>query len=210
MMNTLARVSALCLLSANAYAITGPTLDLGIVTDFATAQNPRNDSLVTDGSTFEQHVTFSLLEAATVRIDMRQVGSTHWLTPRYSADLRVNSFSLLDDRQQLIGSASPDPEFTGQNLSCFTGGKCSGTFNRGYTLTAELEAGSYTMALQGVWASVSMPDLGYGLLVVGVGAPDTYFSSLTTTTAMPETSTWLMMSSGLGALAWGTRARQRR
>lgn len=209
MLNGLVRLAALCLVSTGVCAATtGPTLGLGTVTEFETVQVPKTPSLVGYGQTFEQKVTFTLDAAANVRVDMREIGLAHWLT-EYRSDLRVDGFSLLDSKQQVIGSAAADPGFTGSSITCYSGGKCLGEFARGYTLTSALQAGSYTMRLNGYWDGGRMPELNYGVLVLGVGAPEAYFSALTSVTAIPELSSWVMMAIGLCALTWGTQARRR-
>lgn len=209
MKNALFRVAALGLLSTGVCAATtGPTLGLGTVTEFETVQVPKTPSLVVFGQTFEQKVTFTLDAAANVRVDMREIGLTHWLT-EYKSDLRIDGLSLLDSQQQVIGSAAADPGFTGSSLTCLSGGKCVGEFGRGYTLTSALQAGSYTMRLNGYWEGGLMPELNYGVLVLGAGAPQAYFSALTSVTAIPELSSWVMMAIGLGALTWTTQARRK-
>ena len=209
MMNAFIRVAALGFVSTHIFAATtGPTLDLGTVSEFATVQVPKTPSLAIYGQTFEQKVNFVLNEAGTVRVDMREIGFAHWLAD-YESSLRVDGFSLLDGNQQLVGSGAPDPEFTGSNIACYSGGKCSGEFAKGYTLTSNLQAGSYTMRLNGYWDGARMPELNYGVLVVGVGAPRPYFATLSSATALPELSSWFMMAVGLGAVAWGAKGRQR-
>lgn len=207
MVNPFVRVAALCLISTGVCAATtGPTLDLGTVAEFATVQVPKTPSLVVYGQTFEQKVTFTLDTAASVRVDMREIGFMQWLS-WYQSSLRVDGFALLDSKQQIIGSAAADPDFTGDTIRCFQGVKCSGEFAKGYTLTSDLQAGSYTMRLNGYWEGEAMPELNYGVLVLGAGAPKPYFASLSSATALPEMSSWFMMAVGLTAMAWGAKAR---
>lgn len=207
MVNPFVRVAVLCVLSTGVCAATtGPTLDLGTVTEFATVRVPKTPSLVEFGQTFEQKVTFKLDAAATVRVDMREIGFMQWLE-YYKSSLRVDGFALLDSKQQNIGSATVDPDFTGDTIACYQAGKCSGEFAKGYTLTSDLQAGSYTMRLNGYWDGERMPELNYGVLVLGAGAPKPYFASLSSATALPEVSSWFMMAVGLTAMAWGAKAR---
>lgn len=192
-----------------AAANTGPLIDLGAVSTFKTAQIPKSPSLVVweYPLDFKQQVTFTLSSAATVRIDMREIGLEHWLA-WIGSDLYINSFSLLNSNQQLVATASADPAFTGDTRYCYTGSKCGGSFARGFTLTTSLEAGTYAMDLQGTWRSGNMPELDFGVLVAGVGDQAAYFAALTSPTNLPEPSTWFMMAMGLGAVAFCSRKRR--
>ena len=175
-------------------ATTAPTVDLGTLATFATYTD-------TDARSFNQlydrQFNFTLASDATVRIDTRQIGNSHWLGSYYAAGLTDVSLSLLD------------ATFDATSASCLSGGKCRVEFARGYTLTAALTAGTYTMELTGrALGSGPGSVLNLGALVVGAGDQAAYLSALTPATNLPEPGSWAMM--GLGLLGVAAVARTKR
>lgn len=187
-------------------ATTAPTVDLGTLATFATYTD-------TDARSFNQlydrQFNFTLASDATVRIDTRQIGNSHWLGSYYAAGLTDVSLSLLDANSQMIGTANLDATFDATSASCLSGGKCRVEFARGYTLTAALTAGTYTMELTGrALGSGPGSVLNLGALVVGAGDQAAYLSALTPATNLPEPGSWAMM--GLGLLGVAAVARTKR
>ena len=155
---------------------------------------------------YDRSFTFTLATDATVRIDMREIGNTHWLS-NYAAGLTDVSLTLLNGSNQLIGTAAVDAAFNGSKTECLSGGKCRTAFALGHTLTTLLTAGTYTMGLTGRSLG-SGPEsvLNLGVLVLGAGDAGSYFSAITPATNLPEPGAWAMM--GLGLLGIGVVARR--
>lgn len=156
---------------------------------------------------YDRALTFTLASDATVRIDMRQIGNTHWLN-QYAAGLTNVSLTLSTSSDQLLGTAALDNAFKGEKAECLSGGKCRVTFAQGYTLTTALTAGTYRMDLTGQsLGSGPGSVLNLGVLLVGAGDQGAYFNAITPATNLPEPGAWAMM--GLGLLGIGVVARQR-
>lgn len=186
-------------------ATTAPTVNLGTVATFTTFVD--NDAR-SYAQQYDRQLTFSLASDATVRIDMRQVGNSHWLD-QYAHGLAVDSFTLLNSSQQLLGTASLDPSFNGTQSSCNSGGRCNVAFAKGYTLTSTLAAGTYTMELTGKWLSSNASALNFGVLVVGAADQGVYLSAFTPATNLPEPGSWALMALGLCGVAAVTKAKRK-
>ena len=197
-MRTLTACAGLWSMAAVVHAATTPTVDLGTVVTFATYTDTDSRSF---NQLYDRQFNFTLASDATVRIDMRHIGNSHWLDS-YAAGLTDVNLNLLGSDSQVIGTASLDPTFSGTAKSCLSGGKCRVEFAEGYTLTTALTAGTYTMELTGRSLG-SGPDsvLNLGAFVVGSGDQATYLSALTPATNLPEPSSWAMMGLGLFGVA---------
>ncbi|RZL02142.1 MAG: hypothetical protein EOP36_08585 [Rubrivivax sp.] len=185
-------------------ATTAPTANLGSVSSFATFVD--NDAR-SYAQLYDRQLTFSIANDATVRIDMREVGNTHWLN-EYAHGLVDVNLTLLNSSQQLLGTASIDPSFNGSNASCGSGFKCNVSFAKGYTLTTTLAAGTYTMELTGKWLSSNASPLNFGVLVVGAADQAAYLTAFTPATNLPEPTSWALMALGFCGVAAATKAKR--
>ncbi|MGH8492479.1 MAG: hypothetical protein ACRERR_05165 [Moraxellaceae bacterium] len=186
-------------------ATTAPTVNLGTVTTFTTFVD--NDAR-NYAQQYDRQLTFSLASDTTVRIDMREVGNSHWLD-QYAHGLAVDSLTLLNSSQQLLGTATLDPSFNGTQASCNSGGRCNVEFAKGYSLTATLAAGTYTMELTGKWLSSNASPLNFGVLVVGAADQGTYLNAFTPATNLPEPGSWALMTMGFLGMAAVTKAKRK-
>lgn len=185
-------------------ATTAPTVDLGTVSTFATFVD--NDAR-SYAQPYDRQLTFTLSSDSSVRIDMREVGNSHWL-PGYAHGLAVDNLILLSSSQQLLGTASLDPSFNGTQASCLSGGKCNVYFAKGYTLTTTLAAGTYTMELTGKWLSDNASPLNFGVQVIGAIDQATYLNAFSPATNLPEPSSWSLMAFGIFGVAAITTAKR--
>ena len=205
-LRALAVCGALWAVTGTHAATTAPTVNLGALSTFATFTDTDSRTYM---QAYDRLFTFTLDSDATVRIDMRQTGNSHWLD-NYAAGLFGTQLTLLGSGNQLIGTAAVDPAFHGDNASCLSGGKCNVQFADGFTFTAALTAGTYTMELTGKsLGSAAWSVLRVGALVVGHGDQAAYLSALTPATNLPEPGSWVMMGLGLLGVAAVARAKKR-
>lgn len=195
----------LCSTLAAHAVTTAPTVNLGDLSTFAAFTD-------TDARGFNQAYdrlfTFTLDSEATVRIDMRQIGNSHWLD-NYAAGLYGTRLTLSNSSNVLVGAATVDPAFNGTQASCLSGPKCNVQFAQGLSFTAALAAGTYTMELTGTsLGSGGGSVLRVGALVVGAGDQVAYLSAITPATNLPESGSWAMMGLGLLGVAAVVRARR--
>lgn len=186
-------------------ATTAPTVDLGTVLSFATFTDTDARDYY---QAYDRQFTFTLASDATIRIDMREIGNTHWLS-NYAAGLVDVQLNLLNSSNQVIGTAAVDAAFNGSKTECLSGGKCRTAFALGHTLTTSLTAGTYTMELIGrSLGSGQESVLNLGVALAGID-PSGYLGTITPATSLPEPGTWATMGLGLLGLAAAARAKRR-
>jgi hypothetical protein len=194
--------------AANAHAAYAP-VDLGTVNSFVTYDDSNTPTF---GTPYDRVFNFNLPSATTVRVDMRELGYSHWLT-EYARGLGGATLTLLDASKKVMGTAAIDPTFNGSDGGCLSGGKCSGNFAEGLTLTKDLVAGQYALELTGfvLGTSATKGPLLIGVADVHVAAIQAYLTQLTPATNLPEPATWASMGLGLvgmmGVMALNRRRR---
>ncbi len=196
--------------AANAQAAYTP-VNLGTVNTFVTYDDTNTPTFGTD---YDRVFNFTLTSASTVRVDMRELGYTHWLGVPYANGLAAPSLVLLDASKNVIGTAALDPTFNGSVGGCAQlQGKCYSTFAKGLTLTMDLGAGQYAMELKGTPLGTSATSSNKGQLMVGVAdvhaaAIQSYLTQLTPATNLPEPGTWATLGLGLVGVMAVTRRKR--
>ena len=204
-LRTMVATIGLCSMLAAHAATTAPTVNLGTVASFATFTD--TDARASYQA-YDRQFTFTLTGDSAIRIDMREIGNTHWLD-NYAAGLGNVQLTLLNSSNQLIGTAAVDPAFNGSSSECMSGGKCRTVFALGHTLTASLTAGTYTMELTGrSLGSGPGSVLNLGVALAGINQT-AYLNAITPATNLPEPGSWAMMGLGLVGMAVVARSRQR-
>ena len=181
-------------------AFTQPSYDFGTVSTFATVAVPTSGS-----GTFSKELTFSLSDAADVRIDARMVASSY----KYDGATSFLSnpvFNLFDSSHTLIGTSAIDSTFAQTD-----GNGGSGCFftlcvsNQGITLARGLAAGSYSIEFSSFVSGTRPNQLHFGVSKNEAAVISAYLAQVTPAGAVPETSTCAMMLLGLAALGVGIR-----